>query len=72
MGPYWQLVPIFLLLALAPLMGLIVLVLATRLRSPATRSASFRGFTRVWLVAIVVGVGLGLIGFVASWVVLNR
>jgi hypothetical protein len=69
MGPYSQLVPIFLLFGLAPLMGLIVLMLATMLRSPATRPVFLRGFTRVWLVAILVGAGLGLVGFVTGWVV---
>ena len=69
MGPYSQLVPIFLLFGLAPLMGLIVLMLATRLRSPATPPGLLRRFTRVWLVAILVGAGLGLVGFVTSWVV---
>ena len=74
MGPYSQFVPIFLLFGLAPLMGVIVLVVAYRLRSPATRPTFLRGFTRVWLVAALVGAGLGLVGFVISWVVyvLNR
>jgi hypothetical protein len=68
MGPYAQLVPIFLFMALAPLMGVIVLILATRLRSPARRPAFLRGFLRVWLVASLVGAGLGLVGFVTGWV----
>lgn len=74
MGPYSQLVPIFLLLGLAPLVGVIVFILAMRLRSPAKRPAFFRGFTRVWLVAILLGAALGLVGFVSSWAVylLNR
>ena len=69
MGPYSQLVPIFLLFGLAPLVSLIMLILATRLRSPATRPGFLRGFTRVWLVAILVGAGLGLVGFLTSGVV---
>ncbi len=69
MGPYSQLVPIFLLDGLAPLMGVVVLILASRLRAPATRPAFFRGFGRVWLVGILAGAGLGLIAFVTSWVI---
>jgi len=68
-GPYSQLVPIFLIMALAPLMGAVVLLLATRLRSPATRPAFLRGFTRVWFIAILAGLGLGLAGFVASLII---
>ena len=69
MGAYGQLVPIFLVLALAPLIGVILFAILIIRRRPADRPAVTLGLTRTWLIASLVGACLGVIAIVASWLI---
>lgn len=69
MGPYAQFLPIILVMALAPLTGIVVLLVVTMIRPPAGRPAFLRGFARVWLIACVAGAALGVVGAATSLVI---
>jgi len=72
MGAYGQLVPIFLILALAPFIGIIALASLVVRRPHAGRPAFLFGFTRAWIVASLIATALGVVAIVAGWLIFLR
>jgi len=72
MGAYGQLVPIFLIGALAPLIGIIALAILVVQRPRGSRLPLLFGFTRAWIVASLVATALGVVAAVAAWLIFLR